>query len=138
VGLNGVATLGICVRYSTLGGLHADIVAQMFAFSSPPLLRGFMAFLRFAQYAFMRSAWAFRCAPLRRFRLGPETSGAVGTAAFFGGLPRCFVEPRRASIARFSLSRSAISRAMMCSVGIEFLRLARGGWPVHRGVTIFR
>ncbi len=29
-------------------------------------------------------------------------------------------------MARFSLSRSAISMAMMCSVGIQFLRLSAG------------
>jgi hypothetical protein len=46
---------------------------------------------------------------------------------FFGGLPRRFAEPWRASIARFSLSRSAISMAMMCSVGIEFCRVAPWG-----------
>ena len=69
----------------------------------------------------MRSACAFRRAALWRFRFGAEPSGAAGVAAAFGGLPRRFAEPWRASIARFSLSRSVISRAMMCSVGMNFV-----------------
>jgi hypothetical protein len=70
----------------------------------------------------MRSACTLRRAALWRLRLGAETSGAAAMATF-GGLPRRFAEPWRASIARFNLSRSAISRATMCSVGIQFLRL---------------
>ena len=81
----------------------------------------YFAFFRFvAQYAFMRSAWALRRAALWRLRFGTETSVAASVTAALGGLPRRLADPWRASMARFNLSRSAISRATMCSVGIEF------------------
>ena len=95
--------------------------------------RAYFVFFRFAaQYAFIRSACALRRAALWRLRFGAE--GAVGTA--FCGLPRRFAEPWRASMARFSLSRSAISRAMIWSVGIQFLRLS---WRAGdcQGIGIF-
>ena len=79
----------------------------------------------------MRSACALRWAALRRLRFGAE---AVVVAAFFGGLPRRFAEPWRASMARFSLSRSAISRAMILSTGIQLLRL-RGGAGDCQGIA---
>ena len=83
----------------------------------------YFAFFRFAaQYAFIRSAWAFRRAALWRLRFGAEITGAAGDVAMaFGGLPGRFAPPWSASIARFNLSRSAISRAMMCSVGMNCL-----------------
>ena len=43
----------------------------------------------------------------------------TAVSGFFGGLPRRFAGPWRASMARFSLSRSAIRSVMICSVGIE-------------------
>jgi hypothetical protein len=72
----------------------------------------------------MRSACALRRAALWRLRFGAETTGVADVATAFGGLPRRFAEPWRASMARFSLSRSAISSAMIWSTGIQFLRLS--------------
>ena len=74
----------------------------------------YFAFFRLAQYAFMRSAWALRCAALRLRRLATGAGVAIAASGFFGGLPRRFADPCRAAIARFNLSRSAISMAMMC------------------------
>jgi hypothetical protein len=72
-------------------------------------------FRRFAQNAFIRRDWAFRLAADIR-RRGAGEGGAVAVAAangFFGGRPRLFSGPCNASIARFSLSRSAMSNASM-------------------------
>ena len=88
----------------------------------------YFAFFRLAQYAFMRSACASRCAALRRFRFlasGAAAGVALAANGFLGGLPGRFAAPWSASMARFSLSRSAISRAMMYWVGIEFCGVTR-------------
>jgi hypothetical protein len=71
----------------------------------------------------MRSACAFRCAALRRRRFFAgvgATAGAATISGFFGGLPRRFAGPWRASMARFSLSRSAISKERIWSMGMKF------------------
>ena len=66
-----------------------------------------------AQYFFIRSACCLRCDVVNRrfFLAGAAEIGAVAPAAtaareFFGGRPRRFAGPCRASIARLSLSRS--------------------------------
>ena len=77
-------------------------------------------FLRAAQYFFIRPDRALRAAadiPLRCRR--GLVSGTADAAADFGGRPRRLVGPCRASIALFSLSRSATSSATICSVGIR-------------------
>jgi hypothetical protein len=76
----------------------------------------YFSFRFFAQYSFILGASALLfAADLLRF-----LAGAVGITpiGFFGGLPRLF-SPCKASMARSSFSRSAIRRAMMCSVGIS-------------------
>ena len=74
------------------------------------------------------SAAALRWAAVK---VRPRFFGSLDASAVavlsFGGRPLRLVGPCNASIARLSLSRSAISRAMMCSVGIEEM-LARGGY----------
>jgi len=80
------------------------------------------ALIRAGCKTMLGSACTFRYAALRFrffFRAIATTGVAAAASGFFGGLPRRFAEPWRASIARFNLSRSAISRAMICSVGIE-------------------
>jgi hypothetical protein len=72
----------------------------------------------------MRAPKAARWAgvKVRRLRfasVGAEFAGVAAGAALFGGLPRRFVGPWRASMARLILSRSLIRRATICSVGIE-------------------
>ena len=47
------------------------------------------------------------------------TTALIPPVGFFGGRPRLRSGPCNASIARFSLSRSAMSKASMCSVGIR-------------------
>jgi hypothetical protein len=83
----------------------------------------FSAFLRFAQYWRMRTLAASRCAGVRFFRLFvADVAGAVsgtGMAAFFGGRPRCFNGAPRASIARFSLSRSDMRRERIWSLSMS-------------------
>src|SRR5258708_2579387 len=77
------------------------------------------AFLFAAHLRRIRSEAAFRWAAVN---LRPCFLGAGAAAAargFFGGRPRRFVGPWRASIARLSLSRSWTRRARICSVGIE-------------------
>ena len=78
---------------------------------------GLPAAFRFAaQYAFIRTPCALRWAELmvRRLRFTGTAIGAgAATAASFGGLPRRLAGPPRTSMARFSLSRSAMSRARM-------------------------
>ena len=58
---------------------------------------------------------------------------AIANNGFFGGLPRRFAEPWRAWMARFNLSRSAISRERMWSVGMCQGDGMRRGWWVSRG-----
>lgn len=78
-------------------------------------------FFRFAQYAFIRSDCALRLAGLRRFRLVAVCAGPVNATVngFLGGLPRRLTGVPNASIARFSLSRSEIKSARICSVFIS-------------------
>lgn len=100
------------------------------------------------------SAIAFRAAALRvRLRaVGADTSTAGADTLVTGGRPRRFVGPWRASMARFSLSRSVIRRATIWSVGIQRI-LAWGGrhgcrtaparhsysaaWPPQKAISIF-
>jgi hypothetical protein len=81
------------------------------------------AFFFAAQYAFILAACCFLWAavnPRRFFFAGAGAAAEVVTpSGFLGGRPRRFVGPLRASIALLSLSRSAISRLRMCSVGIH-------------------
>jgi hypothetical protein len=72
-----------------------------------------------AQLFFCARAIFFLVAALNGFRSLGADSAAVTASGFFGGLPRRLTVPVRASIARFSLSRSAMRRARMWSVGIE-------------------
>jgi hypothetical protein len=84
----------------------------------------YLAFFFAAQYFFIRAACSLHCAAVKvRFFLAGAGSvtAAVGVTAvsgFFGGRPRRFVGPCRASIARLSRSRSAMRRATMWSVVI--------------------
>jgi hypothetical protein len=86
------------------------------------------------------SLWA--ALNLRRFFFaGLVTS--VGTAAasvFLGGLPWRFVGPWRASMAAWSLSLSAISKATICSVGIKGNRntVDAAGIVLERSVGLCR
>ena len=76
--------------------------------------------LRAAHIFRMRSACAFRCAAVKvRPRFFGAGADAVVAAAFLGGRPRRFVGPWRTSMALLSLSRSAMRRATIWSVGIE-------------------
>ncbi len=88
------------------------------------LLAAFASAFRFAAHLWrILSAAASRWAAVnfRRLRFAGLATlvGAAAVSGFFGGLPRRFVGPWRASIARVSLSRSAISKARICSVGIQ-------------------
>jgi hypothetical protein len=88
-----------------------------------PRSRYLAAFFLPAQYFRIRSACCLRCAAVkvRFFLAGAAEAATVATVArgFFGGRPRRFVGPCRASIARFSLSRSSIRSVRICSVGID-------------------
>ena len=75
----------------------------------------------------MRAAAAFLLAADMPRRFLPGASG-ITPSGFFGGLPRLF-DPCRASMARSSFSRSAIRRAMMCSVGISQESITRSQGP---------
>ncbi len=63
----------------------------------------------------MRWYCALRAATDRPFRFftGRAGGGATAAAVFFGGRPRLLMGPWRASIARLSSSRPAVSRAMI-------------------------
>ena len=97
--------------------LHLDIA--VFPLTVPQYLDSAYFFARrFAHISFMRLPCAFLWAAVKVrplfFGVGPGFMVTV----FLGGRPRRLVGLWRASIARFSLSRSAINKATICSVGI--------------------
>ena len=99
-----------CVILHPAASAHHGSLGHRGTLTSPRLLGGF---LLLAQYFFIRSACCLRCAAVKvRFFLAGAARGvaaAAPTAAaggFFRGRPRRVAGPCRASIARFSLSRS--------------------------------
>jgi hypothetical protein len=108
-----------CFCYAALSNPRSSVPWRLFKQTQ---WRYFVVFRFAAQYAFMRSACALRRAALWRLRFGVtaiEGVNAVATGAL-GGLPLRLVVPCSAAIAWFNLSRSAISREMMWSVGMNY------------------
>jgi len=83
------------------------------------------AVFRFAaQKAFILSPCFFRCAAVNVRRFGAESGPIVSSET---GRPAAFADDPKASIARFSLSRSKIKSVTMCSVDIH----AKDSIPTH-------
>ncbi len=84
---------------------------------------GFWLFRRSAQYFFILSECALRCAAVRfrRSRTVVGASAALGVTRLFGGLPRRLVGPWSASIAVLIRFRSKISSARICSIVIRLI-----------------
>jgi hypothetical protein len=79
----------------------------------------YLASAFFAAHRLFCAAAILRRAAALILRFGFPESVVASAAAFAGGRPRRFAGEESVSIARLSLSRSAISRATMWSVAIH-------------------